>query len=395
MALMDSNLRKAAVLIRSLDGDTAAVMLAQLSAAEAASIRAAIRQLGSVDPAEQADVAAEFQRTRPAMPAQPARSQAAVELELSSSAGIAGFEDDEARHMPSAASTSSNRFEFLTSASLEALVRFLSREHAQTIAVVLAHLAPERAASVLAALPGRLQADTIERLSVLGEADSECVLALEQELAAWMATRSEDRGTLAKRRETVANILAATDAKTRRGIVANLRGRNRHLAEQIEPSERSGPDHVSKPVDRRHFASKQAFDTSASIQRGLSTLKSPPGGTPTLAAVAPIVTTPAPVAKSDMPHVAFDQISCFDTQSLAALLRDVDANVLAIALAGSREELVDKICAQMPKRIARAFRRELRKLGPMRLSDIEGAQKIVAAAASRHIARRRPSLANV
>ena len=96
-----------------------------------------------------------------------------------------------------------------------------------------------------------------------------------------------------------------------------------------------------------------------------------------------------------MPRIEFDHLRYLDTQALAALLRDVDANVLAIALAGSGDELVDKICGQMPKRIARTFRRELRRLGPMRLSDIEGAQKIVAEAASRHVARRRRSLTKV
>jgi flagellar motor switch protein FliG len=389
MTGMDSNLRKAAVLIRSLDSDTAAVMLAQLSAEEAASIRAAIREIGTLDPEEQADVAAEFQRTRPATSMRP---RAGVELELSASAELEAFNSVEQVRTPA---ISEKRFEFLATASVDSMVRFLAREHAQTIAVVLAHLAPERAAAVLAALPARLQADTIERLSVLGETDSESVTALEQELAAWMATRSEDRGTMAKRRETVANILAATDAKTRRGIVANLRGRNGRLAEQLAPSERTMPEHASKPTSGRHYASKQAVDTNASIQRGLSSVKPTQSVMPQHAAAAAPAIAVARAPKIELPQIEFDHISRLDTHSLAALLRDVDANVLAIALAGSREELVDKICAQMPNRIARAFRRELRRLGPMRLSDIEGAQKIVAEAATRHIARRRPSLRNV
>jgi flagellar motor switch protein FliG len=379
---MDSNLRKAAVFIRSLDSDTAAVMLGQLSSEEAATIRAAIREIGALDPEEQADVAAEFQRTRPATPT---HSHFAVELELSSSAQ---FADDGVDDEPPTWVSPSKRFEFLSSASNDVLVRFLAREHAQTIAVVLSHLAPERAAAVLAALPGRLQADTIERLSVLGEADSASVVALEQELAAWMATCSNDRGTIAKRRETVANILAATDAKTRRGIIANLRGRNGRLAEQIAPSERAEPEPISRPAGARHFASKQAFDMNASIQRAVSPVKQTarPAKQPMLP--APNVSA-APVITDDVPRIEFDNLRYLDTHALAALLRDVDANVLAIALAGSGDELVDKICGQMPKRIARTFRRELRRLGPMRLSDIEGAQRIVAEAASRHVARRR------
>ena len=71
-----------------------------------------------------------------------------------------------------------------------------------------------------------------------------------------------------------------------------------------------------------------------------------------------------------------------------AVLHEVDANVLVLALTGSSEELVDRITAQMPKRTAKAFRRQLRKPGPTRLSDVESAQQIVADAAAQIITRR-------
>jgi flagellar motor switch protein FliG len=78
---------------------------------------------------------------------------------------------------------------------------------------------------------------------------------------------------------------------------------------------------------------------------------------------------------------------------LSAVLRQVDADVLALALAGSHEELVDRICDQMPKRTAREFRRQLRRLGPTRLSDVEAAQRAVAQVAARQLAERRQALA--
>src|SRR6476469_4941387 len=83
MTNVDPNLRKAAVLLRSLDADTATVMLGQLSAEEAATIRAAMRAVGQVDSDEQADVVAELRGSRPKT--QYARGAGAVELELSSS----------------------------------------------------------------------------------------------------------------------------------------------------------------------------------------------------------------------------------------------------------------------------------------------------------------------
>src|SRR5262245_46868214 len=62
MMRIPPNLRKAAVLIRSLDAETAQRMLAQLPAAEAAQVRAAMEAIGPLDPDECADIAAELRR---------------------------------------------------------------------------------------------------------------------------------------------------------------------------------------------------------------------------------------------------------------------------------------------------------------------------------------------
>jgi flagellar motor switch protein FliG len=83
---------------------------------------------------------------------------------------------------------------------------------------------------------------------------------------------------------------------------------------------------------------------------------------------------------------AFDDLIRLDPRTLASVLRQVDANVMALALAGSRDELVDRICEQMPKRTARAFRRELRRLGPTRISDVAAAQRAVAHIAAQQLA---------
>ena len=367
-----SNLRKAAVLLRSMDSETAGIMLAQLSSEEATALRAAIRELGTIDADEQSDVIAEFRRTRPAIPT---RSQGGVELELSAS--VAAL-DTSVAHAAEPAIGTAKRFEFLASAPTHALVPYLAREHAQTIAVVLSHLAPARAAAVLAALPNKLQAETIERLAALGETDPESVTALERELAAWMASRTEDRGTIAKRRETIANILGAADTKTRRGILSKLRLHNEALAEQIAPGEESFAERDARPDAReRRFESKQANDTSARIRRQLA---------PTPMSV-PVV-APVPVRPS-LPRIEFDQLVNLDTQALTALIRSVDPNVLAIALAGSNEDMLERVCSQMPKRTGREFRRELRRLGPMRLSDVEGAQRAMADTAAKYLMQRR------
>jgi len=371
-----ANLRKAAVLIRSLDPDTAAVMLGQLSQEEATAIRAAIRALGTIEEDEQAEIVAEFRRTRPADGAM--HKSGGVELELSSSVAEIEQAVGGSFAQPGPAG---ERFQFLANASTGALVRFLVREHAQTVAVVLAHLAPARAAAVLAELPEKLQAETIERLSVLGETDPESVTVLERELAAWLSTRGDDRGTIARRRETVTNILAATDERTRRGILDKLKGHNSALAEQIAPKQ------FDKPNGER------VMPTIGDMRRRLSPLQPPSNAAKPAAVHTPMPAPPRPAAPP-LPRVEFDHLIHLDNATLTALLRSVHPTVLAIALAGSQEELVDRVCGQMPKATAREFRRELRRLGPTRLSDMEAAQRAVADAAAQCLAqRRRPAAA--
>jgi flagellar motor switch protein FliG len=366
-----ANIRKAAVLLRSLDAETAALMLGQLSTEEATSIRAALRELGPLDDEEQADVVAEFRSVRPAMNQ---RVHGDVELALSSTAMGKSAE-------PTNRTTSSQptpRFDFLATASTNAVVSMLVREHAQTVAVVLAHLTPERAAEILGALPERLQADTMERLSVLGETDPESVTVIERELGVWLATRADDRGTIARRRESATKILAAADPKTRRSVISKLSTRGVAIAEHIAPVVRNR-DVSQNEYRSKHFRVNSAQEAKATIAAE-ALPQSPP---------------PAAVRTESQLRIEFDQLIHFDSTAFSAVLREVEADVLALALVGSREELVDRVTAQMPKRTARVFRRALRKLGPTKLSDVEGAQRIVADAAGRYLMQRRQSLATV
>jgi flagellar motor switch protein FliG len=370
MKNVDPNLRKAAVLLRSLDADTAAVMLGRLSSEEAATIRAAMRAVGQVDTGDQAEVVAELRGGRP-----PKIASDVGDVELSLSSSFSGESYGERAAVWGAVdgfANNSNRFDFLENAPTYALVSHLAREHTQTIAVVLSHLPPERAAAVLAALPQKLQAETVERLSTLGETDPECVSVLKRELETWAAQREGSRNDNERRRDTMAAILAAADAKSRGQILSNMKDHKAALAKQFAPR------NEGRPTVKAAVAKPQAKMLSVRIAA-----KSVPQP-----AAAPV-----PSVEVLLPRIDFDDLAELDTRTLSAVLRQVDANVLALALAGSHEELVDRICEQMPKRTAREFRRQLRRLGPTRLSDVEGAQRAVAQMAARQLAERRQTLA--
>jgi flagellar motor switch protein FliG len=370
MKNVNANLRKAAVLLRSLDADTAAVMLGHLSAEEAVTIRAAMRAVGQVETSEQADVMAELRGGRSAK--QYAFDAGDVELSLSSS--FAGHSYGGRAASPTVTegiAAGSKRFDFLENAPTPALVAHLAREHAQTIAVVLSHLPPERAAAVLAALPHNVQAETVERLSTLGETDPDCVTVLQRELESWAAKRDGLRAGNGRRRDTMAAILAAADAKCRGQILSNMKDHKAALAKQFSPRQ------------AKRATVKTAVAKPQSEKPSVRRMDNPVG--------KPAV-TPTPRVEPCLPRVDFDDLAELDSRTLSIVLRQVDANLLALALAGSRDELVDRICEQMPKRTAREFRRQLRRLGPTRLSDVEGAQRAVAQIAARQLAERRPWL---
>lgn len=377
MSNIDPNLRKAAVLLRSLDSETATLMLSQLSVEEAAALRAAMRAVGPVESDEQVEVIAELRSDRMMKgAAKRAAPSAAVELELSSSFASNAYREESVTGGASSSFTAAaKRFEFLESAPVSALVAHLAREHTQTIAVVLAHLPPERAAAVLAAMPPKAQSATVERLSMLGETDPECVGVVERELAAWAAKRDGTRGADGRRHDTMAAILAAADAKSRNQILNSMKDHKAAVTGQF-----AAPGREPRTIIHTRVARSQ-------IKRPVARTSPAPEAPP-----ASRTTAPAPAPELQLPRIGFDDLTRLDARMLSAVLRQVDADLLALALAGSHEELVDRICDRMPKQTAREFRRQLRRLGPTRLSDVESAQRAVALVAARLLAERRQSL---
>ena len=365
MSSLTTNLRKAAVLIRSLDADTAAKLLAQLSPAEAKSLRLAIQSLGPIEADERADVAAEFRRVAPIAAEEPSSG---VEVDFSIRRPLndyAAVTVDRATTKP---------FEFLEHARIESLVPYLAREQSQTIAVVLSYLAPDRAALLLAALPARLQAETIERLSVQGDTDPASLHVLERELTAWLSRQQSTRTRPARRTDTVAAILAAADESTRGEILTNLAKHNRALAEEVSPKATLEPR--SAPTAPPHPSPR------------------PPQVAPIPQDLAARVIADAVPLSQPRPRIKFDDLARLDQATLAAVLRTVESEVLVLALAGADEEIVDRIATQMPRSIAKTFRLRLRQLGPTRLRDVATAQQDVAEVATTILqARRRMALA--
>lgn len=79
----------------------------------------------------------------------------------------------------------------------------------------------------------------------------------------------------------------------------------------------------------------------------------------------------------------FDNLIDVDDRGIQALLREVSSETLILALKGADETMKEKIFSNMSKRAAEMMRDDLENKGPVRLSEVEGAQKEILAIARR------------
>ena len=79
----------------------------------------------------------------------------------------------------------------------------------------------------------------------------------------------------------------------------------------------------------------------------------------------------------------FDNLAEVDDRGIQTLLRDVPQDLLQKALKGADDMLRDKFFANMSKRASEMLREELEAMGPIRVADVEAAQKEILTIARR------------
>ena len=79
----------------------------------------------------------------------------------------------------------------------------------------------------------------------------------------------------------------------------------------------------------------------------------------------------------------FDNLKDVDDRGIQTLLREVSSEVLIVALKGADTELQEKIFGNMSKRAAELLRDDLEAKGPVKVSEVEAAQKDILTIARR------------
>ena len=79
----------------------------------------------------------------------------------------------------------------------------------------------------------------------------------------------------------------------------------------------------------------------------------------------------------------FDNLADVDDRGIQVLLREVSSDVLVLALKGADDAIKEKIFKNMSKRAGELLRDDLEAKGPVRVSEVEGAQKEILTIARR------------
>ncbi len=79
----------------------------------------------------------------------------------------------------------------------------------------------------------------------------------------------------------------------------------------------------------------------------------------------------------------FDNLLDIDDRGIQAVLREVTSDSLAVALRGAEPEVMEKIMKNMSKRAAEILRDDMEARGPVKLAEVEAAQKEIVSVAQR------------
>ena len=300
--------QKAAAVLMQFSQTAAAAVMSHLTEAEAEAIAAEIVKMRRV----QADVADavidEFHDMAVSgrHAAQGGRDFAAGLLAASfGSERAAGFMNR------LASSLAGKPFEFLDEAEPGQLLSLLEDELPATIALVLAHLRPERASATLAGLPGGLRTDVAQSIATMGAATPEAVgivaAILKQRALAVVAPR--EQMAVIGGIQPLVEIINRSDVSTERALLEDLELRDPELAEEV---------------------------------------------------------------RSRM--LTFADLVKLDNQDVQLVLRGIGANILALAMKGAPAAVLEAIRSNISERNRELLEFELESMGPVRSSEVEQAR---------------------
>lgn len=126
-----------------------------------------------------------------------------------------------------------NTLESLELVDTRTLANFLINEHPQTIALIVAHLNPERKVAVLRRLPEGLQAEVVLRVANLDYVSPELIAQLDDVLKTELSTLGSIDTNQLGGVEPIADMLNLMDKNSEKNIMSRVEEKDPELAEEI------------------------------------------------------------------------------------------------------------------------------------------------------------------
>ncbi len=223
--------RKAAIFLLSIDQELASRIMASMNKDEVESVAAELARLERISKEERDRVIEEFYNLHLAQKyiTQGGISYAKALLERS-------LPSEEAGRIVEKLQQTVERvpFSFLKKADSENILTFIHEEHPQTIALILSHIPPVKAADVLGSLSTEKQIEVVKRIATMEHTNPEVIRKVEAVLAERFSGLSTQEMQEAGGVEAVADVLNAIDRSTEKNILESLEEEDPELVEQIK-----------------------------------------------------------------------------------------------------------------------------------------------------------------
>ncbi|NLH96661.1 MAG: flagellar motor switch protein FliG [Clostridiaceae bacterium] len=180
--------------------------------------------------------------------------------------------------------------------------------------------------------------------------------------------------------QTMALILAYLKPQQAAAVLASLpQDKQADVARRIAVMDRTSPE-IIKEVERileKNLSSlvTEDFTAAGGVQAIVNILNTVDRGT------EKYIMETLEIEDTDLAEeirkrmFVFEDILTLDNRSIQRFLREVDNNLLAVALKGATEEVQKVIYSNMSKRLAEMIREDIEYMGPVRLKDVEEAQQ--------------------
>ena len=226
-----SGRQKAAVLLMSMDVDVAAKVFKELEMKEVEAIAVEITNLRDLPPTVVEDVIEEFYQL---MTAQSYMVEGGIEyaqILLEKSYGIERAREiiEKIRVL-----TTVRGFNILKKSDSAQLASFLSKEHPQTIALILSHLTPDQSADVLAEFKEDLRTDVIMRIATIGKVSPQLVSEIEHVVDQIAEQTISQNLAQAGGSQLVANILNKSNNALAKAMLENIEEKKPEMALEIK-----------------------------------------------------------------------------------------------------------------------------------------------------------------